>query len=409
MRVTVSKAWEVGHAPLPMPWDTKDETARRVEFIALLRLGGLSFAEVCRRFGISRKCGYKWRSRFAGGGEPALASRRPGRGRWPNQTPEAVEERVLALRGEHPTWGPRKLRRRLADLGLAGVPSASSIGRLLKRRGRVSEEASRAAAPCIRFERGSPNELWQMDYKGHFAAGPLRCHPFTAIDDHSRFLVALDACSDEREETVRACLTRAFAVHGLPDAILCDNGPPWSGSGRDLTALAVWLMRLGVRVIHGRPRHPQTQGKDERLHRTLLNDAIARADWSDFGLAQPRFDLFRRVYNHDRPHEALGLDTPAARYRPSCRPMPETLPEPSYGPGETTRPVKARGEITIHSRFFYIGVALAGLRVALRPTATPRAYRVCLGAITLGLVDCSGPADRPRGNYHPMLPYAPKL
>jgi len=375
-----------------MPWDIKDRAERRREFLALARTGGCSFSELCRRFGVSRRIGYKWRKREKEGGEQALGDQPPRLVRRANQTPAEMEAKLLAVRTHNPSWGPRKLRRRLQDLGEVNVPAVSSVARLLRRCGCISPQASAACQPWQRFERANPNELWQMDFKGHFALSDGgRCHPLTVLDDHSRYLLGLFACGDERHVTVQDCLTATFTLHGLPGSILCDNGPPWAGSGPEITALEVWLLRLGVRMIHGRPFHPQTQGKDERFHRTLKADLLERHDWPGLVVAQTRFDAYRRLYNHDRPHDALGLAVPASRYQPSARAFPAELPQAHYDADELTRPVKSKGEITFRNRFFYIGRAFAGLHVALRPVARADTYRVCYAASTLGLIDLSLP------------------
>jgi hypothetical protein len=162
----------------------------------------------------------------------------------------------------------------------------------------------------------------------------------------------------------------------------------------------VWLLRLGVTVIHGRPYHPQTQGKDERFHRTLKADLLDRHDWKDLPQTQRRFDQYRRLYNHDRPHEAIGLAVPATRYRPSSRQLPPTLPPVEYDPLELVRTVKSKGEITFRNRFYYVGQAFVGLPLALRPAATDGVFRVCLCAFTLGVIDCAQPSSRPKGSYH---------
>lgn len=406
--VTVFKVGEEGHGPLPMTWDTKDTFERRREFVELSAAGGVGVSELCRRFGISRKTGYKWLGRYAREGHEALLDQVRTKTRRSNQTGQPVEAELLALRTEHPTWGPRKLRRRLQDLGGTCVPAGSTVARLLKRSGCIAPEVSQQHQPWQRFVRPEPNELWQMDFKGHFAMHSGRCHPLTVLDDHSRYLVGLFACGNEQMATVQGHLTELFTIHGMPGTILCDNGPPWAGSGPEHTLLTVWLLRLGVRVTHGRPFHPQTQGKDERFHRTLKADLLARHDWSDLRQAQERFDAYRRLYNHDRPHEALDLAVPASRYRPSPRPMPSRLPVAEYEPGELVRFVKSKGEITFKNRFYYVGRAFAGLPVALRPTSSDGVYRLCYAAFTLGLIDSSTPSDLPKGNYHPLQSYTSK-
>jgi transposase InsO family protein len=336
---------------------------------------------LCRRFGISRKTGYKWLGRAAAGGDAPLAGRLADRSRRPAASPartgEAVERLVADLRAAHPAWGARKLKRRLEDLGHGGVPARSTVNDILRRRGLIRPAASAAATPYVRFERGSPNELWQMDFKGHFATAAGRCHPLTALDDHSRFSVLLRACGDERLETVRDALADAMRRYGMPEAILADNGPPWAsrgGGGADgdgnWTALGAWLVRRGVRVLHGRPRHPQTQGKEERFHRTLAAEAIGTRAFRDVPDCQAAFDAWREVYNLQRPHEALGLATPATRYAPSPRAFVEAPPPIEYGPADAVRRVCGKGRVSFRGRACRVGKAFAGEPVALRPTAT---------------------------------------
>ncbi|GAB5561880.1 MAG: IS481-like element ISRm20 family transposase [Synoicihabitans sp.] len=404
LEVTLSKAWEQGHGLAPMPWNTKNVVQLRREFVALAKMRGMSFSALCQRFAISRKTGYKWMKRQAGGGPDALANQPPRLTRRRNQTSVAMEQQVLALREEQPTWGPRKLRRRLKNLGVTGLPSTSAIGRLLRREGCIESAVSAQHTAWQRFERATPNELWQMDFKGHFAMHQNRCHPLTVIDDCSRYLIGLRACADEQSFGVQQHLQSMFMLYGLPECILCDNGPPWSGNGQRYTALSVWLMQLGVRTIHGRAFHPQTQGKDERFHRTLKNDLLCRHDWVDLRQTQQRFDSFRQVYNHDRPHDALGLDCPADHYRPSSRSMPSVIPRADYDQTDIVRRVKSKGEITFRNRFFYIGSAFHRLDVALRPTANEGVYRVYYAAFPLGLIDCQTPTSRRKGSYHPMVP-----
>ena len=244
-----------------------------------------------------------------------------------------------------------------------------------------------------RFERPAPNELVQMDFKGHFplACGG-RCHPLSVLDDHSRFNLALVACPDERGATVQAVLERVFATYGLPEAMLMDNGGPWGGDASCRhTALSAWLIRLGVRVLHGRPRHPQTQGKQERFHRTLAQEALRGAPVADLADAQARFDVWREVYNHQRPHEALAMAVPATRYRVSDRPLPATLPEIAYEPGTLVRWVSDGGRISFQGRRWRVGRAFVGLPVALRPTESAQRWAVFLGPQPIAALDLESP------------------
>ena len=257
-----------------MPWPLKNLLTMRQEFVSLASQEGVNVRELCRRFEISPTVGYKWLKRYRQAGPPGLAdrSRRPGRS--PQRTAPELERLVVGLRREHPAWGARKLRRRLTDLGHRDLPATSTITDILHRHGLITPERSQAAQPFQRFERAAPNQLWQVDFKGHFALSHGRCHPLCALDDHSRYNVLLAACADQQERTVRAHLTDAFRRHGLPDGVLWDNGSPWGATGDEYTGLDVWLMRLGIRVHHGRAYHPQTQGKEERFSSHLAGRSV---------------------------------------------------------------------------------------------------------------------------------------
>jgi transposase InsO family protein len=362
--------------------------SQRHEFVVLAEQASIPVTELCRRFGISRKTGYKWLERYRAGGVEALEdrSRRPQRS--PGQIAPEVAAEVIALRTTNPVWGGRKLRRRLQDLGHTKVPAASTCTEILRRADLLSKPVVRG--PMQRFERDSPNELWQMDHKGDFGtqAGP-RCYPLTVLDDHSRFNVVLAASSNQRGETVRTALTQAFEQYGLPEAILCDNGAPWGGvaEGTGHTALTVWLLQLGVRVVHGRPYHPQTQGKDERFHRTLNAELLTRHTWRDLAHCAREFLPYRQRYNLERPHDSLGGDTPAARYRPSVRALPTALPNLEY-PGMEVRVVRNPGVITFRNQTWLIGRAFASLPIGLRPS--PQAdgqWEVFFSFFKLGLLD----------------------
>jgi transposase InsO family protein len=352
-----------------MPWTEKSAVSQRVEFVQLAQTGDVPMTVLCERYRISRKTGYKWLERFSLGGAAELAdrSRRPRRA--PRQTNPALETAILAERDAHPVWGGRKIRARLQRAGLADVPAASTITQVLRRHGRIDPDVSAQHQPPQRFEHPRPNDLWQMDFKGHFAAGRGRCHPLTVLDDHSRFSLCLAACSNQREETVQQRLIGVFERYGLPDRMLMDNGSPFAGpTGSSHSSLTAWLIRLGIRITHGRPYHPQTQGKEERFHRTLLAEVIRGRTWEDLDHCQRRFDDWRDEYNQHRPHEALGLAVPASRYQPSRRSYPACLPGIEYGPDDIVRIVQGRGEISYRCRKLVVGKAFFGLPVALRPT-----------------------------------------
>jgi transposase InsO family protein len=371
-----------------VPWSEKSIMSQRHEFVMLFEQEGVNRRELCRRFGISPTIGYRLWARYRGEGKAGLTdrSRRP---QWsPARTSSEMEERVLAVRDEHPAWGGRKIGRRLQDLGHHGVPSASTVTAVLHRHGRIDAAASIQHQPFERFERAAPNELWQMDYKGHFATGAGRCHPLTVVDDHSRYAVGLRACGDEREGTAQAELTTIFRRYGLPDRMLTDNGAPWgSDAVHRYTWLTVWLLELGIAVSPGRPYHPQTQGKDERFHRTLTAEVIGRRAFADLAECQQRFDAWRVVYNTQRPHEALDLATPAARYRPSGRGFPENITPFDYGPGAIVRRVDGDGWLSFRNRPLKVGRAFSYRRVALRPSDQDGCFDVLFCAQKVGALD----------------------
>ena len=371
-----------------MVWRERLVMDLREEFVGLAGSAGANRRELCRRFGISAQTGYKWLRRHAAEGREGLAdrSRRPRTS--PGRVAPVLEAAVLAVRADsNQAWGGRKIRRRLQDLGHAAVPSASTITEILRRHDKLDAAAAGPARWC-RFERAGPNELWQMDFKGHFATVAGRCHPLTVLDDHARYALALAACADERAETVRERLSAIFRRYGLPEAMLMDNGAPWGDAGgQPYTVLTVWLMRLGIRIAHCRPYHPQTQGKDERFHRTLAAEVLAGRRFADLGECQGAFSRWRHVYNHQRPHEALDLDVPARRYRPSAVAFPETPPEIAYGPGDRVRKVQSGGMVSFQGRQFRISKRSRDSPSALRPSAVDGVFTVRFGANTIAHID----------------------
>lgn len=380
-----------------MPWQNRTTMSQRYEFVLLASTSGTNFRELCRRFGIAPKTGYKWLHRFKEAGEAGLAdrSRRPRSS--PARCPDEIEALVIALRQEQPTWGGRKLRRRLQDLGHTTVPSASTCTEIMRRAHLLHHDTSKPPGPFQRFVRAYPNELWQMDFKGDFATqSGSRCYPLTVLDDHSRFNVVLAACANQTGATVQSVLSTAFTLYGLPEWMLCDNGPPWGCSEPvcPYTSLTVWLLRLGVRVLHGRPYHPQTQGKEERFHRTFERDLLVRHTWIDVPHCGQHFARYREQYNCIRPHDSLQGATPISRYQPSPRPMPAQLPLPQYALTDQVAKVREEGTIGFQQRRWYVGRAFAGLSLGLRPSAQADGqWQVLFGDLVLGIIDLRLPAD----------------
>ena len=389
-----------------MPWKSVSIMDNRREFVRLASQGGVSIAELCRRFGISRQTGFTLIRRYREEGDTGLAdrSRRPHTS--PRRSPDAIEAEIIALRAENPAWGGRKLGRRLRDLGAKAVPSASTITEVLRRHGKLDPAESLKHQPFQRFERPAPNDLWQMDFKGHVAMDQGRCHPLTVLDDHSRFSLGLIACGDETMATVKDHLSDIFRRYGLPAGMLSDNGSPWGGSGAEgYTAFEVWLMRVGVGITHGRAYHPQTQGKDERFHRTLKLELLRGLRIPDLRTGQAAFDAWRRKYNEERPHDALDLAVPASRYRASPVCFPEVLPLPEYYATDAVRRVSHDGAVRFRGRRLKLSQAFAGLDIALRPGGVDGVWRAYFMRYEIAEVDLreSG-ADAAIVRYRPGRP-----
>lgn len=380
-----------------MPWKVSSPMSERLEFVLLATQAEANIRLLCRHFGISPTTAYKWTERFLSAGAQGLEeqSRRPHHS--PLQTSRATEQAVLEQRQLHPAWGSRKLRARLLALGHQPLPSPSTITSILRRHQLLDPSEAAHHRPCQRFEHPHPNDLWQMDFKGDFALGTGRCYPLTVLDDHSRFNLGLCACSDQTTETTQPALTSIFRRYGLPWRMTMDNGKPWAAfirGRRRYTHFSVWLLRLGIRVSFSRPYHPQTQGKDERFHRTLGVELLRDQLWQSYGQCQEAFDRWRETYNLVRPHEALRLAVPAARYQASQREFPETLPAIEYGAGEVVRKVGERGQLRYKQRKFFVGDAFEGLHVALRPTTRDGLWEVYLCQQKVGSIDLTAVASK---------------
>lgn len=362
--------------------------SQREEFCRLASAEGANIRDLCRRFAIAPASGYLWLGRFRVSGRQSLSNRSSRPLTSPCRTAPEVEAAVLSVRRAHPAWGGRKIRRVLERQGCA-APAASTITAILRRADLLDGPGSGERRDPLRFEYPAPNDLWQMDFKGHVPIASGRCHPLTVIDDHARYALDLGACGDETTETVQGRLSAVFRRFGLPRRILTDNGPPWGTAGSDqpYTRLTVWLLDLGVDVIHGRSCHPQTQGKDERFHRTLKAELLDGRLFADLAAAQKAFDAWRQIYNCDRPHEALGLDVPANRYRVSHRIMPDVIEPPAYDEGEIVRKVDCTGRITFRGRVFAVSKAFATRYIALRPTQTDGVWNICYRSHTLTQID----------------------
>lgn len=366
-----------------MPWKKVSVMDQRKEFVRLASVQGANRRELCRRFGIHPSTGYKWLGR---GGDLVDRSRRPHTN--PGRTADAIEASIIALRERHPAWGARKIRRCLTREGIA-APARSVVHDILVRHGQVAPAESGPRAR-LRFEKSASNLLWQMDFKGRvMLTSGTQCHPLTVIDDHSRYALALHACANEQGKTVQSLLESAFLRYGMPDAFFVDNGSPWGDSGgARWTTFGVWLLKLGIELLHSRPYHPQSRGKIERFNRTVLDEVLALNLFASLPEVQRAFDTWRHVYNLERPHEALGLEVPASRYVPSARSMPTRLPVVEYDEGEIVRRVPATKDyISFKGQLFKVPQAFRGETLAIRPLSIDGRFGIFFAAHQIKTID----------------------
>lgn len=352
-----------------MPWKEQDVMTLREQFIAEALQQIASLASLCRKYAISRPTAYKWLNRYKNDKHFGLqdVSRRPLS--CPTKTKQSIEAIIVAARQQFPAWGGRKLRHYLIRKGHVNLPCEATFNRILHRYGKISPEASELCEHYTRFERSLPNELWQMDFKGNFKLIEGKCHPLTVLDDHSRYSICLKACLGETHDNVRKALEEAFREYGLPEAMTMDNGAPWKGSAPwHLSVLTVWLMRLGIKVGHSTPYHPQTQGKDERFHRSLKEEVLRFHQFNGLQDAQEQFDIWRRIYNEERPHEGIQMLCPCDRYSPSKRQYHEKLAPLEYKKGDIVRKVEASGLANFQGKRYFLGEHLKGEHVAFRET-----------------------------------------
>lgn len=339
----------------------------RIEFVALAEQPGACITQLCRRFGISRTTAYKWLGRARAREPLADRSRRPLSN--PMRTAPALEDRVIALRQQYPYWGGRKLAKVLERQGEERL-APSTVTHILHRHGLMAAPVVPPSRPWQRFEHAAPNDLWQMDFKGPVWAGSHRCDPLTVLDDHSRFNLVLANNADMAGATVQRWLTIAFQRYGLPWRMNMDNGTPWgigNGPSRHLSTFAIWLVQLGIHLSFSRPFHPQTNGKEERFHRSLDVEVLRHGCFSNLDELGSALNQWRTLYNHVRPHEALGMETPAQRYRVSQRAFPDHLPAIEYGPDDILIRVDQRGRTRLLNHPIIVSTALNGRYIAARP------------------------------------------
>ena len=352
-----------------MPWREATPMSERFSLCCLAGEGKYSISELARGFSVSRKTAYKWIGRFEREGEAGIfdRSRRPLRS--PSRIDSGIEDAVMDIAGKYPMWGPRKLHCLLVDQLGEQCPSKSAVARILARNGLCGARGVSASQQAIlRFERGEPNELWQIDFAAPIAlSGGSRLWPVPILDDHSRYCVGLSAAVDCSGVSALSGLSQACRRYGLPRQILSDHGSAFGVSRESVSAFSVYLWALGIHHTQGRYAHPQTQGKLERFNRTLRKECIAGHDYTSIQDWNDCFEDYRRLYNELRPHEALGDEAPASRYSPSKKAFAE--PDKDHrepGEGLVHRRVDASGRIWLLQHHVKVGNGLSGWTVAAK-------------------------------------------
>lgn len=356
-----------------MPWEKRTVYEQREEF-AQAAMECRNFSALCREFGISRRTGYKWLERYKAGMPMSDRSRRPARN--PGKTPPEVEARILAVR-EDCGWGAKTIHKVLEREGCTELPCIKTVNNILRRNGCIQEDESLKRRPFQRFEKDACNRMWQTDFKGEFRmADGNYCFPLDILDDHSRFLICIKP-NLSTGNVVIPTFIEAFRTFGMPDSILSDNGAQFAGFKKGYTQFEKWLMDLDILPIHGRIKHPQTQGKIERFHRTLKSELLKRHSIADIEDAERQFQCWREKYNHMRPHEALGMRCPGEVYDPSGRKYPEEISPYEYGGQYHVIKVNSWGYVRFDKWQIYLSETMIGQNIEFRPSSDGETFAAC--------------------------------
>lgn len=356
-----------------MPWESRTVEDLRKEFVLAERECD-NFSSLCREFGITRRTGYKWKERYQNGESLSDLSRKPAT--TANKTPVDTELLIVSLRIENPGWGAKKLKEVLEKQGHI-IPSVKTVNNILHRYGCISPEESAKHKAYIRFEKEHCNEMWQTDFKGEFKmADNNYCFPLNIFDDHSRFAIKI-APSLNTANIVIPTFRSAFEEFGMPDSILSDNGAQFAGFRQGYTQFEKWLMNHDVLPIHGRIKHPQTQGKIERFHRTMKNELLKHTVIHNIVDANNQFQMWREKYNTLRPHEALGMKCPADVYVPSNRSYTDAVYPYEYGGQYHVLKVNSWGYVRFNGWQIYLSETMINERIEFRPNPLGDSFVAC--------------------------------
>ena len=357
-----------------MPWESRTVENQRRAF-AQAAMNCSNFSALCREYGITRRTGQKWADRYKECQPLTDRSRRPHSS--PSRTPEEVELLILAVRADNPGWGARTIRDVLLADGYRNVPCAKTVNNILNRYGCISPEESQKRKPFVRFEKESCNQMWQVDFKGEFRMeNGHYCYPLDIIDDHSRYAIKIIPHLSTANVVIPA-FAEAFREFGLPDSILSDNGAQFAGFRKGYTQFERWLMDLDILPIHGRIKHPQTQGKIERFHRTMKQELLNHTTIADIADAQIKFAVWQDKYNNIRPHEALGMKRPGDVYEPSQRRYNEKIQKFEYGGQYHVIKVNSWGYVRFDKWQVYLSETMIDQHIEFRPSPDGESFIAC--------------------------------
>ena len=357
-----------------MPWECRTVEDQRREF-AQAAMCCSNFSALCREYGITRRTGRKWAERYQQN-EPLIdRSRKPHT--TPTRTPEEVELLILDVRADNPGWGAKTIHHVLERQGYRNLPCVKTVNNILHRYGCISTEESQKRQPFMRFEKNRCNDMWQTDFKGEFRMKDNNyCYPLTILDDHSRFSIKI-APRLGTANVVMPAFLEAFREFGMPDSILSDNGAQFAGFKKGYTQFEKWLMDLDILPIHGRIKHPQTQGKIERFHRTMKQELLNHRQITDILDAEEQFRLWRNKYNNLRPHEALGMKPPAEIYEPSQRAYKEKIEKYEYGGEYHVIKVNSWGYVRFDKWQVYLSETMVDQHIEFRPSPDGETFIAC--------------------------------
>ena len=357
-----------------MPWECKTVEDQRREF-AQAAMYCKNFSALCREFGITRRTGLKWKERYTACQPLTDRSRKPHT--TPTRTPEEVELLILAVRAENPGWGAKTIHRVLERRGCQNLPCVKTVNNILHRYGCISPEESQKRQPYTSFEKERCNVMWQTDFKGEFRMKDNNyCYPLTILDDHSRYSLRI-APRLSTANVVIPVFTEVFQQYSMPDSILSDNGAQFAGFRKGYTQFEKWLIDLDILPIHGRIKHPQTQGKIERFHRTMKHELLNHTEIADIEDAQTKFRLWQDKYNNLRPHEALGMKTPGEVYEPSQRQYESKVKEFEYGGEHHVLKVNSWGYVRFNGWQVYLSETMANQYIEFRTSSDGETFAAC--------------------------------